>query len=176
MKKFFAAVIAIVLILLSFVGCAGNGGEDEISLPPEDDNNGVDNFSLIYNDVTIHVGDLMEGKTDCALRNLGKPVSSSSTNSCAYQGLDKTYDYSGFTISTYPDGNLDYILNIAFTDDVMKTPAGIHIGSTLDEVKAAYGNQEPKNDLVSYTKGKTILTMKISGNVVTAIQYDLIED
>ena len=64
-----------------------------------------------------------------------------------------------------------------FTDDSVTTPEGIMLGSTRDEVIAAYGSSfTEENGNTIYTKGKTELRFRFSENGVTAIEYWAIEN
>ena len=50
------------------------------------------------------------------LQELGDPQSYFEAASCAFEGLDKTYTYSGFTITTRPE-DADLVTSILLTDD-----------------------------------------------------------
>lgn len=73
------------------------------------------------------------------LAALGEPQSYFEAASCAFEGLDKIYTYSGFQITTRPDGDKDYVNSILLTDDSVSTPEGIYIGSPALDVADTYG-------------------------------------
>jgi hypothetical protein len=53
--------------------------------------------------------------------------------------MDKVYTYEGYEIKTYPVGDKDYVQDICMSTDDFATPEGVTIGSTLDDVVKAYG-------------------------------------
>lgn len=103
---------------------------------------------------------------------LGEPVSYFEAASCAFDGLDKTYNYPGIELVTYPVDGVDYISDIYFTDDTVATPEGIKLGSTLEEMLAAYGEDYTENfGQYSYTDGDTILSILVEDGAVAAVEY-----
>jgi hypothetical protein len=106
---------------------------------------------------------------------LGDPLDYFESESCAFKGLDKVYYYSGFELTTYPLDDVDYISTIDFKDDTVSTKEGIFIGSSLDDVKAAYGEDyKEENGFYTYTKGDSTLTFIMENDAVTAITYTAI--
>lgn len=105
------------------------------------------------------------------LEALGEPQSYFEAPSCAFEGLDKTYTYSGFTIITRPE-ETDLVTSILLTDDSTSTPEGVYIGSSAEEVAAAYGEAGQRTDtLLSYTKDGTTLNFILEGGAVISIEY-----
>ena len=83
------------------------------------------------------------------------------------------YNYGGFQIKTYPDNSKDFIDTVTIKNDSVSTPEGITIGSSRDEVIAAYGEDyEEKGDGLIYKNGKTTLNIVVRGGAVTSIYYD----
>ena len=115
-------------------------------------------------------------QTDRILNGIGDPTSYEESPSCLYQGLDKDYTYPGFKLRTYPENEVDYVLNVCFTDDSVATPEGIMLGSTRSEVINAYGSSfTDQNGNVVYVKGNTELRFRFDGDSVSAIEYWAIE-
>ena len=92
--------------------------------------------------------------------------------SCAFNGLDKTYTYGAVEIITYPDGEIDRISSIRFLDDSVATPEGIKIGSTTEEVVAAYGEDfEDNMGEYIYTDGDAELSILFAEGKVISVNY-----
>ena len=105
------------------------------------------------------------------LKALGEPTSYFEATSCAFEGLDKTYTYSGFTITTRPDGDQDYVNSILLTDDSAVTPEGVYIGCSADDVTAAYGEGSRTENVIRYTKGGSAMNFVLEGDKVISIEY-----
>jgi hypothetical protein len=90
--------------------------------------------------------------------------------SCAFNGLDKQYDYGSFVLTTYPIDEVDYVNSVELKDDLVKTAEGVAIGSSEDDVKNAYGDPATAGDY-SYTKGDSKLLFVIKDGSVSSIQY-----
>ena len=165
--------ILLVLIMVILTAC---GGDDKV---PNDSNNGVDDsnsqdvstadgFKFKYNGVTVP----MNVDAEPVINNLGESLDYFEAASCAFQGLDKIFYYSGFELSTYPQGEKDFISSVNLLDDTVATEEGIYLGSSMDDVIDAYGEDySNENDFYTYTKDDSQLTFVIENDVVTAITY-----
>lgn len=93
--------------------------------------------------------------------------------SCAGQGIATNYSFKGgsFWAETYPGSDSLYI--VALCDDTVTTVEGIYIGSTMDQVKEAYGEPSTATDtLLVYEKGSSELRFNFDGNgAVNGIFY-----
>ncbi|QHQ60143.1 hypothetical protein Ana3638_04565 [Anaerocolumna sedimenticola] len=169
MKKILFTLILITLL----VGCSknnNNGNTIENNTQTAENTAG---YQFDYQGVTMSMNDNAAAIVDA----LGEPMDYFEAPSCAFQGLDKIYYYSGFDLSTYPGTDGDYISAIEFTDDSVSTKEGIFIGNTRDEVIKTYGNDyTEESGSLTYTKGKTKLTFLIENNAVTSINYEFITD
>ena len=105
------------------------------------------------------------------LEALGEANSYFEAASCAFDGLDKTYTYSGFVITTRPDGDRDLVNSILLTDDSVATAEGIYIGSSQADVLAAYGDAEVAYNVIQYTLDNTTLNFILEGGTVLSIEY-----
>lgn len=99
--------------------------------------------------------------------------------SCAGQGMAKVFTFKGgsFFIETTPSTNDVFPISIiALCDDTVATAEGIYIGSTIEQVKAAYGEPETEADTVmTYSKGSSELVFNIANGAVTGIFYKATE-
>lgn len=105
------------------------------------------------------------------LSALGEPQSYFEAASCAFEGLDKTYTYSGFQLVTRPEGDKDYVNSILLTDDSVTTPEGLYIGSSKADVTAAYGQGEETGSAIMYTKDGVTLSFILDSDAVISIEY-----
>ncbi len=130
MKKWLSVLLLLVLCL---TGCSGSSNSGETN----NNNSTQDNAkcSYVINNTTV-----IPGKDFAPmLESLGEPVSFTEAASCYYDGMDKVYTYEGFEIKTYPVGDKDYVQDICMSSDAYATGEGITVGSTLEDVVAAYG-------------------------------------
>lgn len=125
-------------------------------------------FTFVVNEIEIG----MNEPTAPIVEALGSASNYFESPSCAFQGIDKTYTYSGFELYTYPKNKVDYVSSIYVLDGSVSTKEGIHLGSTLEEMTAAYGS-DYKEDLgaYTYTKDKSTLTFIIDNGTVSSIEY-----
>ncbi len=125
-------------------------------------------FEFDYNGTAIQ----MNTDATSVLKALGDPQDYFEAKSCAFDGMDKTYYYSGIELTTYPNGDKDYISSLYFKDDSVSTKEGIYIGSTLEEMLAAYGDDyKGENGSYTYTKGESSLMFIVENDEVTSITY-----
>lgn len=124
--------------------------------------------------VFSHNGATIEMDVDAApiLEKLGEPVSYFEAQSCAFEGLDKTYTYNGFELDTYPKGDKDYVSAVVLKDDSVATAEGICIGDSLEKLQQAYpeGGTEECNMMI-YEKDGMRLCFFIKGDEVASIEY-----
>lgn len=156
MKK--SVALLVLAILLSFAGC-------DSSIPAVQE----DGFTFTYNGYQIHLN------TDAAtvLTALGEPKGCTEETSCAFDGLDKTYYYGSFYLSTYSLEEKDYVYSIWFVDDSVSTEEGIRIGCTQAEVEAVYcADRFNGSNAYTLTKGDTKLTIILTGGLVSSVQYE----
>lgn len=169
--------ISILLSLAALVSLAACGGNSAGNTP----NSGGDPagggssapakgaaFSFAANGIEITINENMADALDA----LGEPQSYFEAESCAFEGLDKTYTYAGFVITTYPDGERDFINSIRLTDDSASTKEGMYIGCTAGQVQAVYGDAGDDHvGALSYTNGDTTLNFILENDVVISIEY-----
>ena len=159
MKRISIFLLAAIM-LLSLAGCGA-----------EEPNEQAENFSFSYNGTKITLGAEAEPVIDA----LGEPKSYTEEPSCAFDGLDKTYYYGSFYLSTCPVDGKDCIYNLWFADDTAATDEGIRIGTAQSQVEAACG-KECFNGTNSFvlTKGQSRLVIAMKDEQVSSIRYEVI--
>ena len=163
MKRFIALILALIMALAL---CACGGEKAPAEEPAEAAANSKYVFSLN--------GTALPVNADFAPSHekLGEESSYFEAASCAFNGLDKTYTYGNVEIVTYPDGDIDRISSIRFLDENVATPEGIKIGSSTEEVVAAYGEDfEDNMGEYSYTDGDTELAVLFSDGKAISVSY-----
>ena len=174
MKKSFALILALVMVL-TMAACGGETAPETtepkapaVLGPTQPD---VNSWKYTVRGVDI----LMHAEAAPILEALGDPVSFTEEASCAFTGLDKTYNYGGFFLQTYPIDGVDYVYSVWLMDDSSETPEGIYIGATQEEVEAAYGTDGFNGDNAYIMAGTTsTLTIIMDEGVVSSIQYDAV--
>ncbi len=171
MKK----LISLALVLVLSLTLAACGGEPAETSKPAENKPPVVSTEPGF---TFQVGDteiVMHAPAAPVLEALGDAKSYTEEASCAFEGLDKTYFYGSYYLTTYPNGSEDNIFGLWLVDDSLSTPEGIYIGASKAEVEAAYGT-EGFNGTNAYvmTKGVSKLTIILDGDSVSSIQYDAV--
>ena len=123
---------------------------------------------FVYNGQRVSLNENMSS----VLSKLGKAASVSSAPSCHGEGEDKTYEYNGFTIYTYPSGGNDLVLEINVQSSAIPTSKGIKAGSSLNDITAVYGNNYTNDgNYIVFSSGIKTLQFFMSGNTVSEIDY-----
>lgn len=108
------------------------------------------------------------------LKKAGKQVAKSESKSCAYKGMDRTYKFKDFIITTYSNtkNGTEYVNSIKFRTSNVQTAEKIKIGSTKNKVIDTYGKGKSEFGVYTFTKGKSKLVIEInSNNKVSSITY-----
>ncbi len=134
----------------------------------------VDAYTVTMRDTTI----IMNAEAEPIIEGLGDDYSYFESESCAFEGLDKVYSYSGFKLNTYPVDDVDYVSSVVFMDDTVETDEGICIGSAKDDVIEAYGEADEDNGTVmTYEKGDSVMTIGINEDgAVSSFEIDAITE
>ena len=161
MKRISVFLLAAIM-LFSLAGCGTT-----------EPNQQEENFSFTYNGTKI----MLDAEAAPIIDALGEPRSYTEEPSCAFDGMDKTYYYGSFYLSTYPLDGKDYVYSIRFADDSVATNDSIRIGTAKAQVKASCG-ADCFNGTNAYTQtqGNTKLTILMEDGMVSSIQYELIID
>lgn len=185
MKKIISLLLVLALTVC-FTGCNDSQGSTEPSQEAAQPTEGTtpagtnpvqttpvesESFMFTYKSTDI----AMKAEAAPILAALGEPMSYTEETSCAFEGLDKTYYFGSFYITTYPDGDTDRIFSLWFADDSITTAEGIYIGASEAQVTAAYG-ADGYNGSNAYIMNSPDckLTVIIQDGVVSAILYDAV--
>jgi hypothetical protein len=189
----------LLILLLALSACGGGAGEDapEVSAPDGfaftagaetetaaargpasaagDETEAHPNaggFVMNYNGFNIYMDEDMER----VMAKIGEPRHVFEAPSCAFDGIDRIFTYPGIEIRTYPGGERDFVHTVDYKDDSHATPEGIFLGSSLNDVKAAYGTDyEQELGQYRYFRGRTFLSFLVDdGGMVIVITYGLI--
>lgn len=184
MKKLICLIMALVVIcVLASCGgddphstqdstaagdSAGNSQTEDVSQLGEEDSLPSATYTFTYGTTTI----AMHADTAPVVAALGEPKSYTEEESCAFEGLSKTYYFGSFYLETYPDGSTDRAYCVWLVDDSVETEEGIYIGATQQQVEDAYGAQwyNGRNAYVMKTDD-CVLTIILENDVVSSIQY-----
>ena len=166
MKKALAVLLAAVCLLV-FCGCK------------EEKTEGVDPepYSFVTDGISVTPG-VKAADTLAALSSREPTISSKSSCLGGVGGEDVNYVYNGFYIQTFrlsegdPDEEIRWII---FTDDSVTTQRGIRIGSTLQEVKDAYGVGTETEFMISYLSAGVSLRFTLRDGAVIGIDYTVAE-
>lgn len=169
-KKLFLLII--FSLILTFVGC-GSDTKSDTDAPSANNETAVAAHSFSYNNIKIEMGTVAND----VLSKLGEPKSVTEETSCAFEGMDKTYYFGSFYVTTYPNGDKENFYSAWFVDDSLTTEEGIYIGASKAAVDTAYG-ADSFNGTNAYiiNKGASKLTVILTDDVVSAITYDAIID
>jgi len=146
-------------------------GDSEEAVPDSEDAMGTDAYVFTYNGIEIR----MNAEADSIIEALGDDYSYFEAASCAYEGMDKVYTYGSIVVRSYTKDGVDYIAAVELKDDTVATAEGIRVGSTEDEVRAAYGEDGKEGTSgVEYTKGDSFISFIFEDGRTVAITYTAI--
>ena len=126
MKRILA--LCTVLLLIFALASCDNADKDDDNVVP------LNNYYVVYNGVRIDVGVDMKNY----ITKIGN-YTSVDGEACGTDEKDVIYTLSGVEIETHVGGSSEIVRKIEILNDSQKTDKGITIGSTRDEVIAAYG-------------------------------------
>lgn len=177
MNKKVIILIVIIIIALIAVGIYfGSRSSEEMQKVGESDQNSSasnteDGYVFVVNGTDVKIGE------EFSKDKFGEEEGYSEIASCAFEGLDKTYKYENYEITTYPNGEKENILSIYLLDDTAQTKEGIKITDGYEQMIETYGeNYQKEDNLYTYTKGNMNLKFIVENDVITSIEYSLIVD
>ena len=167
MRKYFIIMINFILLAFLLGGC----NAATISEPGTHTSAAEHNHSFSYHGLTIS----MNAEASSILKELGEPQSYSEETSCAFDGLDKTYFFGDFYLTTYPSEGKDYVYSAWFINDLISTEEGISIGDSMADVEEIYGTDFfLQSNTCSIVKGDSKLKIIFTDDAVSSIQYEMV--
>lgn len=170
MKKTLCILLAAVMLsCFVFAGCAQTPATSSGTAASSGTTETAP-YVFNYNGIAIPIN----AEAAPIIAQLGEPLSYFESESCAFEGIDKTYTYQSFVLDTYPLNGADYVSAVRLTNDTVNTAEGIYIGSTLESVNSAYnGNASVGETGCSFVAGDMTLSFILDGATgnVTSIKY-----
>lgn len=147
---------------------APSGGEAAVVGDTTSSNDIAKNYSYQFNGSDLFMGGEFTQET------YGEPNEFFEAASCAFEGMDKIFYYSGVEVRTYPDGEQDFVSTILLKDDTVTTAEGAYIGMTMEKVLEKHGTEFTQDgNLYFYQKGDSTLTFISEDDVLISITYSL---
>lgn len=180
MKRLKAAA-AIISTLLMITSCASSedttpelvsGGQTTVAATEDSTANQSDKtedkYFITYNGVDIFLG----AEVAPVVKAIGKEYIYTENPSCAYVGIDYTYDYKSIIIYGQTKDGKEYITTVEVKDDSVDC-GGIKIGQTLDDVKKVFGTQtsDGENGIIYDKNGTELQFITEGSDKITFILY-----
>jgi hypothetical protein len=168
MKKIFAIILC-VLLAISVSAC-GDGKNGTSGDQGGNKNESSVKFYINYNSgVKIELG----ADANAVLDQLGTPASQSEMGACGDLGTVTKYVYDTIELFVLKSGDKATVDQITLKSDLVKTPEGVTVGSSKDDVISAYGNGYAKCDdnEIRYTSGNKNLKLTLRDGAVIGINY-----
>lgn len=178
------AIALIVTISVLTVACSSDKnnetGASSETTKPDQSNSGQEfepaenGYVFEYNGVRV----VMHAPAEEAIEALGEEQAYFEAESCAFDGLDKTYSYPGFDLLTYPIEDRDYISAVILMDDSVTTVEGLYIGSAEADVETLLGSEYSMetDGAYVYEKNGSKLQVIVKDGSVISIEYLALTD
>ena len=169
MKKFLALLLCMIM---AFCVVACDKDDDKESSNDGDKGNSdkqqTVSFYVEYGSTKIEIG----ADAATVISALGEPTSKQEMGSCGDQGTLTKYKYSSIEIYVLSNGSKQTVDQITLIDDGVKTPEGVKIGSSKDDVTKACGKATKQTDTnITYSSGNKNLVFQIRDGSVVGIDY-----
>ena len=107
--------------------------------------------------------------------SFGEEQNYSEIPSCAFEGVDKVYNYGSYEITTSNIDGKEVIYSTYLLDDGVSTPEGVKIADDKSVMLNAYGENYTLNGAeYLYTDGNVNLSFIVENDVITSISYVMV--
>ena len=156
-------------VLALFTGCKPEDGKLANNINSLVEKVKDKGYVFIADDTEFVIG---EDPTD-SINKLDAKSDTFEAPSCAMQGEDKVYTYSGFTLTVHAESKKGpyKLMSILLTDDSVQTAEGIYIGKSRKDVEEVYGTKKKKLSEYVYKKGVMELSFIFAKDKVVSIEY-----
>ena len=156
-------------VLALFTGCKPEDGKLANNINSLVEKVKDKGYVFIVDDTEFVIG---EDPTD-SINKLDAKSDTFEAPSCAMQGEDKVYTYSGFTLTVHAESKKGpyKLMSILLTDDSVQTEEGIYIGKSRKDVEEVYGTKKKKLSEYVYKKGVMELSFIFAKDKVVSIEY-----
>lgn len=169
MKKKTGIIIMTIMLVIAAVitGCSSKRNDIKKDIQALS-KTGLKGYLFEINGVKMSI----DAEAEPVIEKLGDPADYFEAPSCAFEGIDKTYTYGSYVITTYQIDGTDYIGSIILKDDMVATREGVSLYMTKADMENAYGNEyEVKEKMFIYSKEGMNLNFIIDNNEITSIEY-----
>lgn len=123
MKRFSLIIILSLLLSLFLTGCGGSAQPAAGDNPGKTGDEGPAGYVFETEGIVI----AMHAEVEPILQKLGEAMEYFEAESCAFQGMERVYTYSGFELHTYEMDGTDYVAALIFLDDSVSTKEGVYL-------------------------------------------------
>lgn len=168
MKKGIIFIVIIIFVIIAGIiifNVINNEDEQNVTI----DTQAKEGYTVEYDGVNVTPGTKFDENA------ISEGYDFYEIQSCAFEGNDKVYTYSGIEIDVAEVDGVDTVYYVYFLDTEVETEEGIKISDTLDDMLDAYGEDyenSVENSYV-YTRGDVNLTFIVENDVITSIEYTL---
>lgn len=166
-------VVVVIIGVVIFLAVKGNNEVGNIDNVNE---NAVPQESVSLPAYTLEY----EGKNITPGTEFSKAISSeepkySEIPSCAFDGVDKVYNYDAFEIITSDIKGKETIYSVELLNDSISTKQGLKIADDENQVTTSYGgNYEKNGNEYIYSDGSVKVSIIVENDTVTRITYTMI--
>ena len=168
MNKKIIIIVAIVIVVIAGIiafGVVSNGKKEESNV--KDQSSSV--YEVEYKGVNITPGQKFDETA------ISEEYSLSEIQSCAFEGNDKVYTYSGVEIIVAEVEGVDTVYSVYFLDPEMQTKEGVKISDSKDKIISTYGDnyESTVENSYAYTKDDVTLSFIVQNDTIISIEYTL---